>query len=206
MTVQYKPEFKGFGKIPRFNRDIVITEEIDGTNALICIDADNDAIFAGSKNRWIKEGEDNFGFNTWVKQNEEELKGVLGPGYHYGEWWGQGIQRGYGLDHKRFSLFNTYRWDSLSMEIPRRKTDLSTTTLLNVVPVLYEGPLIMEEIEEVRNRLKIHGSYAAPGFMEPEGIVIYHTTGKCLFKWPYKDGAKDLENKRLEEEQSNVGC
>lgn len=26
------------------------------------------------------------------------------------------------------------------------------------------------------------GSYAAPGFKNPEGIVIYHTAAKTLFK------------------------
>ena len=30
-------EFQGFGKIPRLNRDIVITEKIDGSNAAIGI-------------------------------------------------------------------------------------------------------------------------------------------------------------------------
>ena len=31
----------------------------------------------------------------------------LGSGYHYGEWWGHKIQRGYGLKHRVFSLFQT---------------------------------------------------------------------------------------------------
>ena len=38
----------------------------------------------------------------------------LVPGRHFGEWWGSGIQRGYGLDEKTFSLFNAYRWGWLN--------------------------------------------------------------------------------------------
>ncbi len=34
------------------------------------------------------------------------------PATYFGEWWGSGVQRGYGLQKgdKRFSLFNVSRW------------------------------------------------------------------------------------------------
>ena len=52
-----------------------------------------------------------FGFARWVETNRERLITLLGPGLHFGEWWGSGIQRGYGLTKgdKRFSLFNVER-------------------------------------------------------------------------------------------------
>ena len=93
------PEFRGFNKIARLNRPIVITEKIDGTNGLIYIDEQNN-IFAGSRKRWLwgsiqKEiHNDNHGFVRWVMENQKGLL-KLGAGYHYGEWWGQGIQRRY---------------------------------------------------------------------------------------------------------------
>jgi len=31
------------------------------------------------------------------------------------------------------------------------------------------------------------GSIAAPGFMQPEGIVIYHTSGNVLFKKTFEN-------------------
>src|SRR5690606_23517611 len=67
-------------------------------------------IYAGSRNRWLTPDKDNFGFARWVAERAEALIPVLGPGLHYGEWWGKGIQRGYGVENKRFSLFNTARW------------------------------------------------------------------------------------------------
>ena len=62
-------------------------------------------MFAGSRRRWLdcsSEG-DNFGFGKWVKANAESLI-QLEEGRHFGEWYGKGIQRGYGLDEKRFAL------------------------------------------------------------------------------------------------------
>jgi len=96
------PEFRTFNKISRLSRNIVITEKIDGTNGLIFIDENNN-IFAGSRNRWLNEHSDNHGFYHWFADNKEELL-KLGKGYHYGEFWGKGIQRGYGLEEKRFSF------------------------------------------------------------------------------------------------------
>src|SRR5436305_1822690 len=99
-------EFNAFPKIARLNRECVITEKIDGTNASILIDEDG-VVMAGSRTRWITPENDNFGFAKWVEANKSELM-KLGVGHHFGEWWGSGIQRGYGLTkgEKRFSLFN----------------------------------------------------------------------------------------------------
>lgn len=127
-------EFKEFSKIARLSRDCTVTEKIDGTNAQIAIwqvaavadiigddtianlglieithDGTDYFMQAGSRNRWISTVQDNVGFAQWVKDNVQELI-KLGEGNHFGEWWGQGIQRNYGLKEKRFSLFNTHRW------------------------------------------------------------------------------------------------
>jgi hypothetical protein len=69
----------------------VITEKIDGTNASILITDDgSDIAGVGSRTRWITPEDDNHGFAKWVKANHEELL-KLGPGHHFGEWWGNGI-------------------------------------------------------------------------------------------------------------------
>ena len=50
------PEFKGFSKIPRLNREIIITEKIDGTNGQIYVPEDpTEPIFAASRNRWLTD-------------------------------------------------------------------------------------------------------------------------------------------------------
>ena len=103
------PEFVAFPKIPRLVRDIIITEKIDGTNASVYVGEDGQ-VMAGSRSRWITPTDDNFGFAKWVAANADELRTGLGIGTHYGEWWGAGVQRKYGLTEKRFSLFNVSRW------------------------------------------------------------------------------------------------
>jgi hypothetical protein len=102
-------DFTGFPKIARFNREVIVTEKIDGTNAQIHIDDTGAVLTAGSRNKWITPTDDNAGFARWASENTAELL-RLGPGSHFGEWWGAGIQRRYGLTEKRFSLFNVSRW------------------------------------------------------------------------------------------------
>lgn len=171
MTQTYDDVYPAFPKIARLKRSVVITEKIDGTNALIFI-ADDGTIKAGSRTRWITPEQDNYGFARWVAEHAEELK-ALGPGHHYGEWWGQGIQRRYGLDHKRFSLFNTSRWQDGRAERP---------ACCGVVPVLYQGTDMGGAVEDCLERLRREGSVAAPGWMTPEGIVVFHAAASKLFK------------------------
>lgn len=168
------PEFKAFPKIARLSRDIIITEKLDGTNGVVHVADDGRTVTAGSRNRWLDtgKGNDNFGFYQWVQEHTEELAGWLGPGYHYGEWWGRGIQRGYGLEEKRFSLFNTSRWSPPAVKPP----------CCDVVPILYAGPFDMSEVDRILDAMRRYGSAAAPGYMQPEGIVIFHTASKELYK------------------------
>lgn len=161
-------EFEEFPKMARLSRRIIITEKIDGTNAQICIGEDGSVKF-GSRTRWITPEDDNYGFARWATGNLDELM-QLGPGRHFGEWWGAGIQRNYGVGEKRFSLFNTSRW----LE--------DRPACCGVVPVLFDGIWNGEEPFEMLEFLRREGSQAAPGFMRPEGIVVYHVAGNVGFK------------------------
>jgi hypothetical protein len=200
------PEFTPFEKIPRLFRDITITEKIDGTNAAIgVIPIENPAfcehkggtivwaddegphgrygpyfVYAQSRKRLITTSEDNFGFAAWVSEHANELGGILGPGLHFGEWWGTGIQRGYGLDERRFSLFNVKRW----------RDPADRPACCHVVPVLYEGSCTTPAVHTCLNMLKRHGSAAAPGYDLPEGVVVYHGAGDALFKATLDDDHK----------------
>ncbi len=269
-----QPEFKEWPKISRLNRDIVITEKIDGTNAAIGIVPEMEEFYVGpgigdvgeresgrmkvyaqSRTRIIQPGKstDNMGFAAWVKAHEEVLIKTLGPGLHFGEWWGVGIQRGYDLSERRFSLFNTAKWGSgegaLALEMARAQG-----AAIYSVPELYAGPWtgvlgyqngpetekpgewmdlaaqadwdisadaqrvnrileivqtrlrmvgdgveadeVIRELNEIvrvnpRPRfapnfilewLKRIGSQAAPGFMQPEGICVFHKASGMIFK------------------------
>jgi hypothetical protein len=188
--------FQPFPKIARLSRDIVITEKIDGTNAQVVVSTEQEymqpfgsfpiitevgdlIIGAGSRKRYLVVGDDNFGFARWVRDNAAELSN-LGPGHHFGEWWGSGIQRGYGLPkgEKRFSLFNVHRWGE------------DRPACCHVVPVLYTGEFSTPHIDDTLQLLAYRGSQAAPGFMDPEGIIIYHTHAGVMFKKTLKDDEK----------------
>lgn len=168
-SFEYPPPFESFESIPRLIRACTITEKIDGTNAQVYV-SDTGAVFAGSRNRWITPDDDNCGFARWVAENWKELR-KLGPGKHFGEWWGSGIQRRYGLNEKRFSLFNSARW-----------TESAPPACCSVVPVLYTGDFSSEAVKACMDRLATEGSVAAPGFMNPEGIVVYQSAARKLFK------------------------
>ena len=197
--------FEAFPKIPRLFREMVITEKIDGTNAAVLIEdigeaaaddiplAPSDVLHEGrvyhvaaqSRKRVIFPNQDglasdNFGFAGWVRENQEALVQLLGPGRHFGEWWGQGIQRGYGLDHKRFSLFNPeFHFGELANEsggVPAILDQVGT------VPVLYRGPFDTQDVRDAVDQLAQVGSFAAPGFKRPEGIIVWHEAARQTFK------------------------
>ena len=199
-------EFTPFPKIPRLSRDMVVTEKLDGTNASVLIAPTSSTsaldtlaiskdgshyMLAGSRTRWLDTSSagDNFGFAKWVQANAEDLFS-LGPGHHFGEWWGQGIQRRYGLQEKRFSLFNVGRW--YDRDAPGAE-DLSDRVLApaccRVVPILLEGPFDTHRVQTALSHLGAGGSCAAPGFANPEGVIVYHVGAGRMFKKTFEGDA-----------------
>jgi len=185
------PEFIPFPKIARLNRLCVVTEKIDGTNATVYIGEDGEFL-TGSRTRWLNPPhDDNFGFGAWAMANKEELL-KLGPGTHHGEWWGCGIQRGYGQKGKRFSLFNTLRWrnelDRTDLTIPNDdprqppKPRQVPPACVSVVPEIWRGQFDTRAVNEAILSLREEGSAAAPGFMRPEGVVVFHCAARVAFK------------------------
>lgn len=171
-------EFVGFPKTPRLHKAVIVTEKIDGTNAAVVI-TEEGQIYAQSRTRIITPQQDNFGFAQWVHENAKELM-QLGPGHHFGEWWGSGIQRGYGMPKgdKRFSLFNVDRW---SDELGARPKCCS------VVPVLARGDGFEYCVAQALHLLQLNGSYVAPGFRDVEGVMAYHTAARTYFKRTFDD-------------------
>jgi len=137
---------------------------------------------------------DNYGFAAWVKEREASLAAVLGDGTHFGEWWGQGIQRRYGLTEKRLSLFNVKKWGWLDDSAERAFRVGPDLSQLHVVPVLWRGDFDITMIEAALADLKQHGSKAAPGFMDPEGVVVFHSASSTLFKKTLKNDEHKGEN------------
>jgi hypothetical protein len=180
-------EFQEFPKMARWSRDVIVTEKIDGTNAAVVIQSaafsgddsphriaqvDGFNVWAQSRTRFITPADDNYGFAAWVAAHADELVAGLGEGRHFGEWWGRGIQRNYSLTERRFSLFNVARWGD----------DATRPACCSVVPTLYEGSNVPGLAEKYIRQLEREGSVAAPGFMKPEGIVLFHVAANVGFK------------------------
>ena len=183
-------EFTEFPKIARLSRECIITEKLDGTNGQIYI-GENGEFLVGSRSRWITPENDNYGFARWAHEHREELL-TLGPGRHFGEWWGAGIQRRYGLtgNDKRWSLFNVSRWALHGTEPQRiltadpreEKYQDILPACCHLVPLLYRGVFDTRQVFEEISDLRLDGSKAAPGFMQPEGIIVFHTAANIGFK------------------------
>jgi hypothetical protein len=201
--------FVAFPKTARLFRRCLITEKIDGTNAQICIVprpaigtdianvtvvCDDYLIYAGSRNRWITPGNDNFGFAAWVRDNAQELVG-LGAGRHFGEWWGSGINRAYGHKNgaRHFSLFNARRWvqadsgtplQALPNGDPKAEPVMQeyAPACCRVVPILFDGIFDTHAVTSTLQGLREFGSVAEPGFMRPEGVVVFHEASLTGYK------------------------
>lgn len=195
-------EFKAWPKTPRLFREIIITEKIDGTNSAVIIQEIEEydepselrlaalerggkyyEVAAQSRNRLIFPGKttDNYGFAGWVQKNAEELFDLLGPGRHYGEWWGKGIQKRYvNADPtlRGFALFNTEKHKDLHVWL---SMDGIAQVLVEPVHVMYQGPYSEQAIRDTLEQLKKYGSWTSP-LDSAEGIVIFHTQSRQAYK------------------------
>lgn len=186
-------EFVKWGKIPRLHREWEFTEKVDGTNgvlwwtgvvdgldyskicARVALDDGPVYLFAGSRTRWLTPADDNFGFAAWAAEHAQQLA-RLGVGRHFGEWFGQNIQRGYGMDGREFALFDQ-RWAQATGEHDWPEG-------VCVVPAFgrCEGQVLNAAVDIALDELRHKGSVIAPGFMRPEGVVVRHVQTGSRFK------------------------
>lgn len=213
-------EFAKFSSIGRLYRDVTITEKIDGMNACIVIEEligedlyrnavahvkampfnsfepRGFAVGVQSRKQFLSLDNDIQGLATWVTEHAQELAQALGPGYHYGEYWGKNIQRSYHQKRNWFSLFNTKRWN---------KNNVGHIDGLLTVPILYSGPYVDWINEMQLHRLETQGSFAAQEVddreldFRAEGIVGWHTALDTYYKVTLEgDGHKGAAKKAAE--------
>jgi len=187
--------FQKWPKIKRVHKvDMVITQKMNGTNGQILFE-DNGDFMIGSRNQWLSMHQDNFGFYHWAHAHITELFDIFGPGRHYGEWCGPGIQNGEGLKERVFFSFNPF------LEKPH------TVEWMNVepVPLLRHGRWGPNEMDIALAHLDIFGSAVSRRYyilgqnclVEPEGIVV-NIDGKR-----FKAYLSDYQNYYLKTEHSN---
>lgn len=101
-------------EIPRQVIEYVGTVKLHGTNAGIVLDGDD--LYAQSRNRILELTSDNNGFAYWVESNKEEIKQFIRKlktiylieserFILWGEWVGQGIQKGVAISNIEKSFF-----------------------------------------------------------------------------------------------------
>lgn len=185
-------EFKSWGSTPRENKNKTITEKIDGTNA--CLVITNGKVIAQSRKRIITPEDDNYGFARWAYENAGALMDTLGYGYHYGEWYGEGIQKNpLGIEGKRFALFHPTKYNEGNGYILEKVDGLET------VPLLHHGqcdvwtiPNIMQDLDTYGSKVK--GAKTTPVYIpgtdefffnqaaRPEGIIIWNNETRTRTK------------------------
>lgn len=174
-------QFKGWGSTPRENKNKTVLEKIDGTNA--CVVIYDGQVKAQSRKRMITPDDDNYGFAKWVYDNAGVLMDTLGFGYHYGEWFGPGIQGNpLGVESKRFALFHATKYTE------DNGYELNKVDGLETVPLLHHGqsniwtiPQIVEDLEMYGSKVKgaaTDGTVAA----KAEGIIIWNNETKTRTK------------------------
>lgn len=189
---------------------MVITEKVDGTNAMFIIENKQIVLIGSHKEpkkmvndpRWVKQFENapdkerllaeeprktHYGFAGWIEDHKEELCAKLNDGTYYGEWYGPGINknRDYNLTEKRFAFFQAHKWTD-----PRRPRVSGS----DVVPILYIGSISTEACERAMEKLAKEGSQIAPGFMNPEGVVIEIPGLHLMRKYTFAGNKHKWEN------------
>lgn len=185
-------QFKSWGSTTRENKNKTITEKIDGTNA--CLVIKDGEVKAQSRKRMITPDDDNYGFAKWAYDNAGALMDTLGFGYHYGEWYGEGIQKNpLGVEGKRFALFNATKYTE------GNGFDLSRVDGLETVPLLHHGQCDLWTIPNIMQDLDVYGSkvkgaktraISVPGLDEilfnkaadAEGIIIWNNETRTRTK------------------------
>jgi hypothetical protein len=197
-------EFKGWGSTTRENKNKTITEKLDGTNA--CVVIWDGVVSAQSRKRIITPDDDNYGFAKWVHANAGVLFDTLGFGYHYGEWYGEGIQKNpLGIEGKRFALFHPTKYNE------KNGYNLDMVDGLETVPLLHHGQCDVWTIPNIMQDLEVYGSKVEgakrtrvrseiPGLgddnvwefdkaADAEGIIIWNNETKTRTKMLLKDDA-----------------
>lgn len=183
-------KFVAYPKTRRLEDETVtISEKVDGTNGVLFIhkphlcdvlngSTDAPYILAGCRSRWLKDDDtkswDNHGFGKWVAENAQALH-ALPEGFHYGEWYGKGINHGYGMKERRFMLFNRKRYENLTY-LP--KCVELETIIEDDVPVAE----LSSVIDRIKNKATVNGSFHIPESGMVEGLIMRFKLSARVYK------------------------
>lgn len=178
--------------------------KLDGTNASVWMDECGN-IKAGSRNRELTQDNDNAGFCSWVKENEDQFK-VAFKGKEsltlFGEWLVPHSLKTYREDAwRRFYIFDVYDRTTnkyVVYDLYKQWLDDSGFNYLSPMATIKNG-----EVEHFEKCLEKNTHYIKDGFGIGEGVVIKN------YSWENKYGrvvwAKLITNSFKEKHQKEMG-
>lgn len=144
----------------------------------------------------ITPDDDNYGFAKWVYDNAGVLMDTLGYGYHYGEWFGEGIQKNpLGIEGKRFALFHATKYTE------DNGYELNKVDGLETVPLLFHGQAQFDTLAETIHGLSAFGSRVQGAkthwdegltmdvAADAEGVIVWHKETQQKYKILLEDDA-----------------
>ena len=160
--------FRKYSKVFKEGEDVIISEKLHGTNSRFVWH--NDRIYCGSHKQWKKEGqnvwwnalEQNPWIMNWCKDNPDKI--LFGEIFGYVQELRYGAKAGQYF-FNAFDVFDNGKyWDA-------NRFFFHNLYILNIVPILYHGPLDFGMLEELSC-----GKSTIPGAGHiKEGIVIKPT-------------------------------
>lgn len=109
MTIEFTPFPKITNRLPRGSEDVKFWQayvKLHGTNAAIHVNQYGHVVACQSRNRLITPDDDNLGFARSMYGRDVNLRHQAAkPWIIYGEWAGQGIQKGVGISNIEKQFF-----------------------------------------------------------------------------------------------------
>lgn len=152
---------------------IYIQTKIDGANAAIRYDAENDCLVAQSRNRILDVGSDGLrGFYDYVQTlDKNKFKRILGENYIlFGEWLVSHTVRYADDKYKKFYAFDIYDTDRETYLLQKDVYNIATELGLDVAKTLYVGTFISWD------HVKSFLNQSCYGEVLEEGVVIKNQT------------------------------
>lgn len=201
-------EFRAWPKTPRLNRDMIVTEKIDGTNAAVIVHKldgldgfafdpllhlNGEAVTHDGVSKHVMVGDDRFLVAA------QSRKRIISPGKTtdnagFARWvrdnaqglaetLGEGYHYGewWGAQNARKALDQGEQRLSLFNVNRYADADLSAVPGLDTVPVLYEGPFSQDRVQLIVQELREFGSKAHPG-VPAEGVIVFHKAAGHVYK------------------------
>lgn len=150
---------------------IIIQEKIDGANACIRYDLENDQIIAQSRKCILSDGNTLRGFYTWAKSLNTKQFSILGNRFLvFGEWLVPHSIKYPNEDYNKFYVFDVYDAEKEEYLPQTNAHDFANALNLLYVPTFYDGKFTSwDDILEYVGQTKMGGEYG-------EGIVVKNQT------------------------------